>query len=395
MVGVGSGAAVGVVLANSPPVSDAELSRLHALAFGEPAIERHWSRQLMGHSLGWVCAFEGPELVGFVNLAWDGDLHAFLLDTVVRPDRQRRGIGTALVRTARTLAQEAGCRCVHVDTSAELLDFYLATGDMEPAAAAVASFGTLAGSTPGVVRVGDTVRRPWGPWVPTTRALLAHLEAEGFPAPRHRGVDEDDREVLTWVRGAPSWLEHARHWGSPERLAEAGRLVRRLHDALDRFEVPDGAVWRGGWDRPEDGHGPICHHDLAPWNVVIGPTGELSVIDWDGAGPGDRMAELAYAACGFVPVKGDAKCFELGWIRPPDRVSRLEAFRRGYGLGDADRAELADAIVTSVRSGAAFGEQMHAEGREPWASIWAEDMGAADRADVSLAEHVASEWRAK
>jgi GNAT superfamily N-acetyltransferase len=106
-----------IVFSNSPPVSDAELSRLHALAFGEPVVERHWTRQLIGHSLGWVCAHEAGELVGFVNLAWDGDLHAFLLDTAVRPDRQRQGIGTALVRAALTLAQEAGCRFVHVDAT--------------------------------------------------------------------------------------------------------------------------------------------------------------------------------------------------------------------------------------------------------------------------------------
>ena len=32
----------------------------------------------------------------------------------------------------------------------------------------------------GVVRVGDTVRRPAGPWTPAVHALLTHLHEAGF-----------------------------------------------------------------------------------------------------------------------------------------------------------------------------------------------------------------------
>ncbi|MGH3171034.1 MAG: hypothetical protein ACRDN0_34865 [Trebonia sp.] len=54
----------------------------------------------------------------------------------------------------------------------------------------------------GVVRVGDTVRRPAGPWTPAVHALLAHLHAVGFAgAPRPLGIDEHDREILTFVPG--------------------------------------------------------------------------------------------------------------------------------------------------------------------------------------------------
>jgi hypothetical protein len=33
-----------------------------------------------------VCARQGRELVGFVNVAWDGVVHAFVLDTMVAFD---------------------------------------------------------------------------------------------------------------------------------------------------------------------------------------------------------------------------------------------------------------------------------------------------------------------
>lgn len=42
--------------------------------------------------------------------------------------------------------------------------------------------------TRGLVRVGDTVRRPAGPWTDAVDALLRHLHDVGFPgAPRPLG----------------------------------------------------------------------------------------------------------------------------------------------------------------------------------------------------------------
>jgi hypothetical protein len=57
--------------------------------------------------------------------------------------------------------------------------------------------------TPGVARVGDTVRRSVKPASPFVRLLLAELEARGFDAaPRHLGVDDQGRDVLTYLAGA-------------------------------------------------------------------------------------------------------------------------------------------------------------------------------------------------
>ncbi len=58
----------------------------------------------------------------------------------------------------------------------------------------------------GVVRVGDTVRRPVGPWTPAVHALLTHLHEVGFrAAPRPLGIDGQGREVLTVVPGNVVW----------------------------------------------------------------------------------------------------------------------------------------------------------------------------------------------
>jgi GNAT superfamily N-acetyltransferase len=89
------------------------------------AAQAGWWNRVRPHSLGWVTARTGDRtLVGFVNVAWDGADHAFLIDTKVRPDHQRRGIGTELVRVAARHAQEAGCEWMEVDFGAGLERFY-------------------------------------------------------------------------------------------------------------------------------------------------------------------------------------------------------------------------------------------------------------------------------
>ena len=75
--------------------ASAEIEALHAEGFGHAPGDHDWTAQVHRHSLGWVCARRGADLAGFVNVAWDGGGHAFLLDTVVAgplrvPVHQRR-----------------------------------------------------------------------------------------------------------------------------------------------------------------------------------------------------------------------------------------------------------------------------------------------------------------
>jgi GNAT superfamily N-acetyltransferase len=103
---------------------NAELNRLHAEGFGHRQLDDDWRSQVRQHSLGWVCARRDGELAGFVNVAWDGGVHAFILDTLVTASARRRGIGAELVATAARYARAAGCEWVHVDFEDHLSDFY-------------------------------------------------------------------------------------------------------------------------------------------------------------------------------------------------------------------------------------------------------------------------------
>jgi ribosomal protein S18 acetylase RimI-like enzyme len=112
-----------------------ELNDLHAEAFGEPRIDQDWLSPLTSLSLGWVTARKKGELVGFVNLAWDGMAHAFIVDLAVAEQARRCGIGTGLIGIAREHASAAGCRWLHVDFEERLTDFYRAACGFQPTSA--------------------------------------------------------------------------------------------------------------------------------------------------------------------------------------------------------------------------------------------------------------------
>jgi GNAT superfamily N-acetyltransferase len=121
-----SGDQVTVRLVSRFPVDDLQLSALHARAFGDGRVQvRPWAQRLERYALTWIGAFDNRELIGFVQVCWDGGSHAFLLDTAVDPDRQHQGLGARLVRAAVDEARTAGCEWLHVDFEAHLQPFYL------------------------------------------------------------------------------------------------------------------------------------------------------------------------------------------------------------------------------------------------------------------------------
>lgn len=117
-----------------------ELNRLHAEAFGTrvyDAAEWDWEQQVERHSLGWVVAREDGRLVGFVNVPWDGLVHAWIQDTIVASDARHRGIATRLVSLARDHAREAGCEWLHVDFEDHLRSLYIDACGFTPTPAGI------------------------------------------------------------------------------------------------------------------------------------------------------------------------------------------------------------------------------------------------------------------
>jgi ribosomal protein S18 acetylase RimI-like enzyme len=110
----------------SPAVTDDELNVLFADAW-----EQHENRDFQSalkHSLLFVCAYHGSRLIGFVNVAWDGAQHAFLLDATVHTEFQRRGIGIDLVKHAAEETGKHDIDWLHVDFEPHLEAFYRKCG---------------------------------------------------------------------------------------------------------------------------------------------------------------------------------------------------------------------------------------------------------------------------
>lgn len=108
--------------------SSVEANQLHAEAFGTRLFdvsEWDWRTLVAAHSLGWVTARDDGRLVGFVNVLWDGLVHAWLQDVMVAADVRHHGIGRRVVEAAREGARAAGCEWLHVDFDDDLQAFYL------------------------------------------------------------------------------------------------------------------------------------------------------------------------------------------------------------------------------------------------------------------------------
>ena len=85
-------------------------------------------QHVLSRSLAHVGAYDATRLVGFVNVAWDGGVHAFILDTCVHPDYRRQGIATMLVMRAVSVARERGAHWLHVDCEPHVSELYRRCG---------------------------------------------------------------------------------------------------------------------------------------------------------------------------------------------------------------------------------------------------------------------------
>jgi GNAT superfamily N-acetyltransferase len=112
-----------------PPLDDAALNDLFSRAWPDHTPGTY--QTVLARSLGYLGAFAGGRLIGFVNLATDGGEHAFLLDPTVDRAYRRRRIGLQLVKRAADLARRRGCKWLHVDYEPALVPFYRAAGFRE------------------------------------------------------------------------------------------------------------------------------------------------------------------------------------------------------------------------------------------------------------------------
>jgi 8-oxo-dGTP pyrophosphatase MutT (NUDIX family) len=185
--------------------------------------------------------------------------------------------------------------------------------------------------TPGVVRVGDTVRRPQKPRSAFVHELLRHLERVGFDdSPRFLGIDDQRREILSFRPGTVPPDIQPDH--TDDVLRAAARLIRRYHDAVAACPLADGEEV-------------VCHDDLSPVNTVFEDGTPVALIDFDNARPGPRIRDLSYTIFLWLDL------WEEG--HPLDEQARRTAlFLDAYGI-ELSPSALVDAMLAVQRATAA------------------------------------------
>jgi hypothetical protein len=179
------------------------------------------------------------------------------------------------------------------------------------------------GVTQGIVRIGDTVRRPLRPFSLTVQAYLAHLRDAGFTgAPLPLGIDEQGREVLSFVPG-----DVLRH--------------RPPETAGDDVLVAGNVVFRDGLP--------------------------AALIDFDLAHPTTRVYDLANALWFWAPLR-DPRDRAPAFVGA-DVPHRAAVFADAYGMTAGQRAGLAPMAVDIARR---YHEdsRVSAELDPVWRKIW-------------------------
>jgi hypothetical protein len=202
--------------------------------------------------------------------------------------------------------------------------------------------------TPGVVRVGDTVRRPAKRGAVDLEALLGLLAARGFDgAPRYLGIDAAGRVMLSFLEGeVPGDLGHF----EDDQLEAAARLLRRFHDATAGSPLVPGNFEV------------VCHNDFGPPNAVFRGKLPWAMIDFDTAAPGTRLWDLGYSAFSWLDLGSPD-------YSGTEQIRRLKLFTAAYEHPACPPELVAVHAVARQTSLAAHGRRTGDAAMADWAAV--------------------------
>jgi hypothetical protein len=243
--------------------------------------------------------------------------------------------------------------------------------------------------TEGVVRVGDTVRRPHQPQSLAVADYLDHLEGAGFDgSPRFLGRDAAGRDVLSFLPGDVAGDPPEPWAADDELLASVAVLLRRLQAAsagfaAERgFAATPGSIWRRDRvvaDLPAADPPPelVSHLDVTPQNVVVRDGRAAGLLDFDLAGPTTRFLDAYNTAMHWVPLCPPADVWPT-W-RGVNQPARLRVFADAYGLSVDERAALPDLGIARCDISWARMKASAEQLGGGWARMWADGVGDAIR----------------
>ncbi len=226
-----------------------------------------------------------------------------------------------------------------------------------------------------VHRIGSTVRRPIAPAAAATHALLAHLASAGFDgAPRVLAADATT-ETLTYIDGCAGVPPLRADMLTDAALVSVAELLRRYHRAVASF---DPAGYR--WPRPVPARFTtrlVSHNDVHPANLIFRGGTAAALIDFDLAGPGSVIWDLAAAARHWSPLCDER---DIADSRQGRALSRFRLLLDAYGLPLAQRREVAGAILDNHDWCCAIITDAANAGHPGFADYWSRVAGSMARA---------------
>jgi len=182
---------------------------------------------------------------------------------------------------------------------------------------------TLVGgrTTAGVVKVGNTVRRPVKRNSEYANQVLVFLEKKNFKySPRYLGKDEENRDIFSYVEGfVPDDLGGT----TDQQLHSFMKIVREFHDVSQDFVNTGSLV--------------LCHDDLSPCNVVFSDDHPLVIIDWDDVHPGERWEDLTYILWLWINIGSHRENKNI--------ISQMSGALNAYGADEATKHVFADKLI--------------------------------------------------
>ncbi len=162
------------------------------------------------------------------------------------------------------------------------------------------------------------------------------MENKGFwYAPRFLGIDDKNREILSFIQGEAGNYPLKEYMLSDIVLGEIARILRQYHDAVRDFPLSD--EWKPIDNTPSNIE-VMCHNDFAIYNIIFNQEKPVGIIDFDVAAPGPRLWDIAYTLYTCIPLSrlyhteaGEAVYYNR--THDAERYKRrIELFFETYGV---------------------------------------------------------------